>query len=236
MPLCGTFHYAGIVPKAKADCESGSWRLQDQSGARLFAKFDSLKLWKSDSLRDNRLVGLQPTLRVSGGQLVLSASGKQRAEIRSASLDLDPSFVEGFQGGDLLTLVRSGTADIGISLLRVDELVCAVGAVTLVPLGKAIGIDTGSNSTSSSPASPPWPRKDTWIEISYSGQVSRLRAGDRTAIGDWEVSVVRCFQDGLPGSYENAAISSRGICPHDAAIRSARLLARPNAGLALTNL
>ena len=209
--------------------------LQDQSGAAPLEKLESLKFWKHDSLRDNRLVGIQPSLKISGGQLVLTAAARHRAQIRSALLDLDPSLLERLQGGDRLTIVRTGTADIGVSLLRVDELVWAVGAATVVPLGEAIGVQGGPTVEPSTRASHPWPRIDTWVEVSYSGQTSRLRGGNETTMGGYRIAVLRCFEDGLPGTYESVAISRSGMCPHDAAVRSAQLLARPNAGLELTD-
>src|SRR5215475_14058502 len=97
MPLCGTFHYAGVVPDTRAERESGKWRLQDRSGAPLRTEW---KFWKRDDLFDNRLVGLRPALRIMRGRLTLEAAGRRRAQVRSASLKLDESFIAIFQGGD----------------------------------------------------------------------------------------------------------------------------------------
>jgi hypothetical protein len=76
-----------------------------------------------------------------------------------------------------------------------------------------------------------WPRTDTWIEVSVSAETLRLRGGEATAIGSYWFSVVRCFQDGIPGPYASLAISLDGFCGHEVAVRSAELLSRPNAGL-----
>ena len=62
----------------------------------------------------------------------------------------------------------------------------------------------------------------------------RLREGDATAVGDYKVSVVRSFQDGIPATFESLAISLEKSCPHEAAVHSAELVARPNAGLIMT--
>lgn len=78
MPLCGTFHYAGMVPYGKACDKSRPWKLQDESGAA--------PLQKGNSLVDNRLIGLQPVLEISDSYLLLTASGRHRANIRSAIL------------------------------------------------------------------------------------------------------------------------------------------------------
>ena len=46
--------------------------------------------------------------------------------------------------------------------------------------------------------------------------------------------LARAFKDGIPGQYENAAISREGSGLHDAAVRAAGILGVWNAGLALT--
>jgi hypothetical protein len=79
MPHCGTFQYTGVVPPD--GLRSGSWTLQDASGASVIGR--------GDPLSDNRLVGLQPKLEISNGQLVLKASGRDRAQVCSAALQVD---------------------------------------------------------------------------------------------------------------------------------------------------
>ena len=222
MPLCGTFYYAGAVPYAKDDCKSRPWKLQDESGA---APRET-----GDELVDNRLIGLQPVLEISDSHLLLTASGRHRATIRSATLDLDPLLIGCLESGDVLALVRTGTADIGASVVRAGDLICAVGAVTRVPLGEAIRVEGGPKLEFSATK----PRKDTWLDLSYSGETLRLRACDETTIGDYRISILQCFRDGIPGRYESVAISRRSMCPHYAAVGSASLLARPNAGLQMT--
>ena len=223
MPACGTFHYSGVVPGAKAALESGHWTLEDQSGAALRAP--------TSELRDNRLLGLAPTLRISECHLVLETASRHRAQIRSASLEIDRSLIERLQGGDVLTLIRTATADIGISVLRRGQLMVAVGAVTVTPLGDEVRVRDGPVVEHAMAGPEEWPRTDTWIDVSVSAETLRLRGGEATAIGSYRFSVVRCFQDGIPGTYESLAISLDGFCGHEAAVRSAELLSRPNAGL-----
>ena len=139
MPLCGTFQYAGVVPAAKADCKSRPWKLQDEFGA---APRET-----GDELVENGLIGLQPVLEISDSSLVLTASGRHRTTIRSATLDLDPLLIECLESGDVLALVGTGTADIGASVLRASDVICAVGAVTVVPLGEAIRVEGPSRTS-----------------------------------------------------------------------------------------
>jgi len=246
MPLCGTFHYAGVVPETSVDRESGLWQLEDRSGAIPPTRASSRPWWKfwtrdptrdadMNPLRDNRLVGLQPTLRILGGRLVLEAGARHRAEVRSASLELNESLIESLHCGDVLTLVRTRTADIGVSLLRDGRLIVAAGAVTAVTLGDNVAVRGGPvvDFSAHGPEQPP--RRETWVDVSVSGETRRLREGEETTLHDYRFSVVRCFQDGIPGTFECLAISLEGACPPEADLHSARLLARRSAGLILSD-
>jgi hypothetical protein len=226
MPPCGTFRYAGVVPATLRG--SGRWKLEDQSGAPPLEKFGFLKFWQGPSLRDDRLVGLQPILRISDGFLILKASRWHRAQISSASLEVGPALIEQFRCGDILTLVRTGTADVGVSLVRAGQLVAAMGAVTAVPLGNAVTVRQAGVST---PGERSGRQPDYSVDVSVSGETLRLRAGEKTTIGNYGVSVLRCFEDGEPGELECVAISLNDVCLHEPFVESAKLLARPNAGM-----
>jgi len=242
MPLCGTFHYAGAVPDLQAGLELAQWTLEDQSGAEMIAQIESPTWWKFwkrparpadrlDDLRDNRLVGLRPVVRISGSQLILQAARRHCAQVRSASVELDRTLLEGLQAGDRIELVRTGTADIGVCLLRAGELLWAVGAVTTVPLGPVLRMRGGP---AVNPALDAWPQRETWVEASIEGQTSRLHDGEALTLGEYRVRLARAFKDGIPGQYENAAISRGGGDLHEAAARAAGILGKRNAGLTLT--
>ncbi|HKQ57667.1 MAG TPA: hypothetical protein VJY35_07340 [Candidatus Eisenbacteria bacterium] len=222
MPTSGTFHYTGVVPESTAARESGEWRLTDGSGAPPSARSGDL-----DRLGDDRLVGLQPTLRVSGRRLVLEASGRPRSVIRSAALELDPSLVESLRGGDVITLLRTHTADLAVSIMRRGRLMVATGAVTMIPLGDEVVVQGGPAFDQGTPFHDQWPRSDTWLDVCFSGETRRLRRGEQTTMGPYRVSVVRCYQDNIPGTHESVAITldDEGFA-HDATLRSAELLAR----------
>jgi len=87
MPLCGTFHYAGVFPDLQVGLELGQWTFEDQSGAEKVPQVGS-------RLRNNRLVGLQPVAQISDSQLILHAAGRHRAEACSASVELDRTLLE----------------------------------------------------------------------------------------------------------------------------------------------
>jgi hypothetical protein len=245
MPPCGTFHYAGTVPDLGPSSESAEWRLDDQSGVESrtqIAPSTSWKFWKrgstyaaaADRLRDNRLIGHRPAVRISRRQLVLEAASPYRAEVRSASLECDSSLLESLHEGDFITLVRTPSADIGVSLLRGDKLFWAIGAVTAVPLGHSLRVHGGPRIDFSTPLARQWPRTDTWIDVFCSGHSSKLHDGEDVTAGEYRVSVLRTFKDGCPGKCETVAIAVADTGVYEAAVRSARLLERDNAGLTLT--
>jgi len=242
MPLCGTFHYAGLASGTKIEQQTGGWKLTDQSGARRLEEAISPFSWKflrrdvtrdddRDPLRDNRLVGLEPILRISGRRLIIEARSRQQSQLRSASLDLAEALIDTMRGGDLLTLVRTGTADIGLSLLRRGELVFALGAVTVVPLGDNVRVRGGPALDLSEVRSGRWPREDTWVDVSVGAETLRLRRGEDATIGIHRFSVLQTFQEGMPGKYECLAVTSHVGCSHEAAACSAELLSGQNAGL-----
>ena len=232
MPLCGTFQYTGVVPQNFR--HSARWKLADPFETVIWKSWFR-RFWKGDPLVQNRLVGLWPTLEISDGHLIFRASGPYRAQISSASLQLDPALVDVFQVGDVLNLVRTGTADIGVSLQRVGQLIFAVGAVSVLPMGGTVIVRSGPDLDLSASRRDQWPRADTWVDVSVSGKTTRLRGDEETTMDDYRVSVIRCFQDGIPGTYECVAISLKGTCPHEAAVHSTKLLERPNAGLVMTD-
>ena len=239
MPLCGTFDYAFVVPDTEAARESGIRTLAEPPEAvPPRARAWLWNIWSQvpgldgyDSLRDDRLVGLAPTLRISGSRLILTAAHRHRAQIRSATLRLDQSVIDSMQPGDVLTLVRTQTAGIGLSLLRAGHLVVAAGAVSSTPLGNGVDVRTGGTDfmeafKSDGPV-------DAWTDVTVSGETVRLRDRESAVRGDYTVTVVRSFRVGFPGTAESIAISREGLSPHAAVVLSAERLAGPNAGLAM---
>jgi hypothetical protein len=150
-------------------------------------------------------------------------------------MQLDPDLVLSFRSGDVLNLVRTDTADIGISLVRAGQLIFAAGAATMVPVGEAISILGGPVLNHAAIELDRLLREDRWVEVAVSGMAAHLRAGDETVLGNYRISVLRCFQFGIPGKYECLAVSLKGTCDHATVVRSAERLASPGAGLVLTN-
>jgi len=73
------------------------------------------------------------------------------------------------------------------------------------------------------------------VEFTVDGHTARLHDGEDETVGDYRVTLVRAFKDGIPGRYETAAISHNGSGLHDATLRAARILGGSNRGLRMTS-
>lgn len=131
IPDCGTFQYS-VKPK-----------MQKLGGDGWVGRATSLR----DSSEHPGLAGARPHFRLSKGSISLRPTefalsrwtNKHFREWPSTpsplSLQVGDAMGLALQDEDVLHLARSGTGDLGVSLLRDEKLVLALGAVFLVPLG-----------------------------------------------------------------------------------------------------
>jgi hypothetical protein len=73
-------------------------------------------------LRDERLVGLAPTLSISGNDIKLDASSRNGASVMAASFELAPGLTSLLRAHDVLQLVRTGSGGIAVSIVRSAQL------------------------------------------------------------------------------------------------------------------
>lgn len=81
MPLCGTFHYAGVVPDQQASLELGKWTFEDQSGAEMVPQVESPASWKF----------WKRTGRLTGGLDRLRDTGRLRRRLAARPLGVHPN-------------------------------------------------------------------------------------------------------------------------------------------------
>jgi hypothetical protein len=178
----------------------------------------------ADSSGENevRLVGLNPMIRFWNGRLVLVASGKDKSSVRNTSFPIGDAVNLAARPGDQLYLILTGSAGIGLSLLRQQRLILAIGAVAEVPLGRDIQAIRGSEGYNffENPAA------DRWLEFNVQGEHLMLREREVSEIGDYYIFVERCWQGGLGGTDECVSLCiSDNLTMKIAAMRSAILLA-----------
>lgn len=168
-----------------------------------------------------RLVGHSPTIRFWNDRLVLVASEESTSRLRNASFAIGDAVTLSAHPGDQLHVIRTGSGGIGLSLLRDDRLVLAIGCVTAVPLGFNINVIKGPRSHKPFPD----PLCDTRLEFQVESESLILRNRVLTQLGDCEIYVERSWQDGIPGVDECVSIC-RGDDPavKIASVRSAILL------------
>jgi hypothetical protein len=146
MSIEDTFHYVAVIP--------------DRAGTEFTCATEGVERpesnWAGDF--DRRLVGYKPLLEVRDGgatpdpgtlnpatqrsRITLIATDKNSSLVERISFFLDSGLITALRAGDTLQIARSFHGRIGVSAIRGDELIFAVGAVCAVSLGKGLQIHT----------------------------------------------------------------------------------------------
>jgi hypothetical protein len=241
IPPCGTFEYAGIIPDNWPH-SSGPWRLQDDSGAP--------STFRGDSLFDDRLLGLQPSLEIADAgltpdvrvspytgiprpkvllsRLTLRADGKDRATVAAFSFCVDQALTRSFRPGDIVHLARTACGGLGLSVIRGERLVAAAGAVTAVPCGESVQVGLPAEVIEEAERvfrklDPEFEFLELPIEVRVGSERRVLHRG-RPRLAAYDVFIEHGVYRGIPGTDECAAISLQSACPATAAVCSAPLL------------
>ena len=167
-----------------------------------------------------RLVGPNPMIRFWNDRLVLVASEESNASVRNASFRIGNAVPLAAAPGDRLYVVRTGSGGIGLSLLRDKQLVLAIGAVTAVPLGNNMQVMKNRKGNY-----PFVDLKDTWLEFQVRNEQLKLRDRSVTDIGNYQIYVEACWENGIPGVDECVSVSvANNPSVNLASLRSAILL------------
>lgn len=151
--------------------------------------------------------------------MVLIASSRSAASIRWFSFPVGDVVFRVAQAGDVLNLVRTGSGDLGLSILREDRAVLALGAIAAVPLGAHLRV---ANRV----PEPEGPERCVQVDVGGVSQV--LRARESIQVAGYDVYCERACTCHPDGPDECLAIVEAGNpTVTNAAIRSAVLLAQP---------
>src|SRR6266403_1162974 len=150
-----------------------------------------------------RLVGLNPKIRFWNDRLVIVAAEQTNSTVRNVSFGIGDGVRLAARPGDRLYVTRTGSGGIGMSVLRGQELILAVGAVRAVPLGSEMQVRVHPRSEDSN-----WddPATDTWLKFGIRNQSVTLRERETSQIAGYYIYVERCWQYGIPGTDECASI------------------------------
>jgi len=233
MPASGTFDYVLTVPERIAD-----------NGFECRADVREAIVRTGDPLRDSRLVGTTPLVRVVDAgltpdpsperpwvmrsRITLSAATQDGAGVAEASFHVDKALTSSMRQGDEVHLSRTACGGLGLSVLRRGELVVAAGAVTTVPLGEKIRAEIPGDLIAAATAvfhrrDPGFQFPELPVELNISSSRWILHGG-RRKIDEYRVFLVHGFLVGLPGHNECGAIYHKGKCPESAAHASAMLM------------
>jgi hypothetical protein len=159
-------------------------------------------------------------------RFALTASAKPAS---SAAFYVDKDLMHAFKPDDILYMARTCCGGLGVSLLRSDQLVFAVGAIGGIPLGNGVSGKTPLELVDE--AESLFKRRDFGfgfpehpLQFSVDGQVRLIFRG-RMQLGSYEQWVEQHgFRPGDPGEDEGAAISLKGACGATAASATTQLL------------
>jgi hypothetical protein len=234
MPAAGTFRYVAIVPAKSLEERSSRWPVQ------LSETVDEI----GHELHDARLIGHAPYLEITDGGLTpnpspsrpavlrsrftLSASTRKNSGVASVSFHVDRDLTRIFEPGDRLHMTRTDLAGLGLSLLRNDQLVFAVGAISSVPLGN--DVQAGIPGHLAREAETVFKKHDTEfrfhelpLQLSVRGH-SRIKFRGWLELENYAIWLEHGYFPGMPGTNESAAIALKGACGAVPASASAQLL------------
>ena len=244
IPPCGTFDYVAIVPDSGANA-AAPWAVTLREPVSPIA---------IDPLARDRLVGHSPTLVITDAGLTpdepthpsspfarpkvfrslitLTATGTRNATVAAVSFHVAQALISALRPADVVHMSRTACGGLGLSVIRGNRLVAAVGAVNAVPLGSGVQVRVPKDLIDEIEGvikrrDPEFDYGDlfrAWpVEVSIGGR-RRLAYSARFELGDYEVYVVHGSGDGLPGVDMCLAIALQGACSVVAANASAQLL------------
>lgn len=232
IPPCGCFDYVARLtePTAAGGFTRASERLPvPETG---------------DKLTENRLVGLEPTFSIEDAgpepnpgpvrpfvlrsRLTFTAPSPWRANTKSAWMYVDKALTGRLRRGDLVHVARSGNGSVGLSVVRDDVLIVAVGAVTNVPLGAGVSAAVPWDlveraQTIFAERSPEFTFQEWPLELRV-GSGSVIQFEGRATLDPYEAEIVRAARDGEPGRSECAVIYRPELFPYAVVHASAILI------------
>src|SRR5215471_12268987 len=156
------------------------------------------------------------------------ATGGKDANFKEVSFVVDRDFAAMLVAGDRLFAAADGNMAFGVSVLRQDLLVGAVGAVHCVPLGRTVKVSVPEALVRQAEAvfrarDPEYRMREIPVEITTEAGTRLLHAG-RPTLGRYEAFVVHGF---IHGS-ECMALTNLDTCPDCAATLTADVINAPD--------
>jgi hypothetical protein len=179
-----------------------------------------------------RLVGQNPHLHITNAGptpnpspsnpatqrslLRLVASEGQKATMAEASVILDRGVIAALRSGDRLHIVRTGCGRIGISAVRDDQLIFAVGAITSVPLGRDFRACVPYQLMREAEAvfrkhDPEFEFREYPVEFQV-GSEQRIFHRARIRLGDFEIYMLHGHYNDIPGTDPYISAVRVGAC------------------------
>jgi hypothetical protein len=219
IPRQGTFQYVTVVPDRSSTVFSCPAQLSRPS--------------RNEGPDLTRLLGPTPQLSVSDAgapsnpgpsnpatqrsRLRLTASGRQYATVAEVCFFLDRGVISALRAGDLLHMARTPCGRIGVSAIRSEQLIFAVGAITAVPLGSDFQAQFPHDLVREAEAV--FRKRDSSFEfVEYPVEIRAVNERcigyrGRRKLGPFEVWLLHGLYDGIPGTDACLSVVRTGACP-----------------------
>jgi hypothetical protein len=219
IPPEGTFEYVTVVPNLSStvfSCPAQLWRPSRNEGpdiTRLLGPTPQLHV--SDAGAPSNPGPRNPATQRS--HLRLTASGKQHATVAEVRFFLDRGVISALRAGDLLHMARTPCGRIGVSAIRSEQLIFAVGAVSAVPLGSDFQVQIPHDLVRETEAA--FRKRDSSFEFAeYPVEIRAVNQrcigyGGRRKLGPFEVWLLHGHYNGIPGTDECLSVVRTGACP-----------------------
>src|ERR1044072_7276682 len=171
---------------------------------------------KARTIRDRAihpgLLGYAPDFELSKGLVTLRSTDpehfrrKDKHFIRQrplalASFEIGDALAMAVGDQDILRFRRSGTGDLGLSLIRREKLILAIGAIAGIPLGSEIRVQEdellrecqGFRALSEPPLRP------LHVKVIILNQALDLLEGEEATVNSYYIFVERTYKIGIPG-------------------------------------
>ena len=171
IPNCGTFEYRGIVTADSFKPNEITFQVHDMG-----------------RFKEKRFAGLAPRLRVWNEQLILIPESSEFASMRLVEFPVGTVIDSVINKGDEVFVMRTGAGGYGLSIVRNSQLVLALGAVTFMPLGDNVRVNTIHESRGHQESIGPYV---VGFDIQIENTRQLLSARDTVRIGHYHVYVER---------------------------------------------
>lgn len=197
----GTFEYHGVAP-LQFPVSHGIDLVQTSLPSDTLSNFPD---------EHRRLVGFNPRLEFDGDQAIIRALPNDHAACSTFSFFIPKQVWNLINPNDEVHLVRTRSANLGVSVTRGEQLVFAFGAVCSLPLGQ-VSVYHSRRIRKWESSEAPDKRIECYLEFVFGNDKNRrVHDGEAAKIHGYSIFVRNTFLMSCPGEDECAFVLSEDV-------------------------